>query len=179
MNPLSAEPYCGCDPILLRQYYFKPLRLCYEHYTRWGNTHFPLYPSYAFLKVILQPGALANPASFSPTTTPPVRPGAFAPLRSTTSTRRQGDATSSGPRGHAGRGRWEIVRQKNRYNAITNTACNNNNSNKIAAAAAALSTTARIVAVAATTARIVAVAAATTAAETIATIEAPETIATK
>jgi len=34
MNPLTAEPYCGCDPLLLRQYYFPPLKLCYEHLTR-------------------------------------------------------------------------------------------------------------------------------------------------
>ena len=34
MNALTAEPYCGCDPLLLRQYYFPPLRLCYEHHTR-------------------------------------------------------------------------------------------------------------------------------------------------
>ena len=34
MNPLTAEPYCGCDPLLLHQYYFPPLRLCYEHHTR-------------------------------------------------------------------------------------------------------------------------------------------------
>ena len=34
MNPLTAEPYCGCDPLLLRQYYFPPLQLCYEHFTR-------------------------------------------------------------------------------------------------------------------------------------------------
>ena len=34
VNPLTAEPYCGCDPLLLRQYYFPPLKLCYEHLTR-------------------------------------------------------------------------------------------------------------------------------------------------
>ena len=34
MNPLTAEPYCGCDPLLLRQYYFPPLNLCYEHFTQ-------------------------------------------------------------------------------------------------------------------------------------------------
>ena len=34
VNPLTAEPYCGCDPVLLRQYYFAPLQLCYEHHTR-------------------------------------------------------------------------------------------------------------------------------------------------
>ena len=34
MNPLTAEPYCGCDPLLLRQYYYPPLKLCYEHLTR-------------------------------------------------------------------------------------------------------------------------------------------------
>ncbi len=34
VNPLSAEPYCGCDAVLLRQYYFNPLGLCYEHFTR-------------------------------------------------------------------------------------------------------------------------------------------------
>ena len=34
MNALTAEPYCGCDPLLLRQYYFSPLGLCYEHNTR-------------------------------------------------------------------------------------------------------------------------------------------------
>ena len=34
MNARTAEPYCGCDPLLLRQYYFPPLRLCYEHHTR-------------------------------------------------------------------------------------------------------------------------------------------------
>ncbi len=34
MNPLTAEPFCGCDPLLLRQYYFPPLKLCYEHFTR-------------------------------------------------------------------------------------------------------------------------------------------------
>ncbi len=34
VNPLSAEPYCGCDPVLLEQYYFRPLQLCYEHFTR-------------------------------------------------------------------------------------------------------------------------------------------------
>ena len=34
MNALTAEPYCGCDPLLLRQYYFSPLQLCYEHHTR-------------------------------------------------------------------------------------------------------------------------------------------------
>lgn len=34
MNPLTAEPYCGCDPLLLRQYYFPPLNLCYEHFTK-------------------------------------------------------------------------------------------------------------------------------------------------
>ena len=34
MNALTAEPYCGCDPLLLRQYFFSPLGLCYEHNTR-------------------------------------------------------------------------------------------------------------------------------------------------
>ena len=34
MNPLTAEPFCGCDPLLLRQYYSPPLKLCYEHLTR-------------------------------------------------------------------------------------------------------------------------------------------------
>lgn len=34
VNPLTAEPFCGCDPILLRQYFYTPLNLCYEHNTR-------------------------------------------------------------------------------------------------------------------------------------------------
>ena len=34
MNPLTAEPFCGCDPMLLKQYYSPPLKLCYEHFTR-------------------------------------------------------------------------------------------------------------------------------------------------
>jgi len=34
MNPLTAEPICGCDPMLLKQYYSPPLKLCYEHFTR-------------------------------------------------------------------------------------------------------------------------------------------------
>ena len=34
MNPLTAEPYCGCDPLLLRQYYSPSVKLCYEHFTR-------------------------------------------------------------------------------------------------------------------------------------------------
>ena len=34
MNPETAEPYCGCDPLLLKQYFYKPLKLCYEHFTK-------------------------------------------------------------------------------------------------------------------------------------------------
>ena len=34
INPVTAEPYCGCDPLLLNQYFYKPLKLCYEHYTK-------------------------------------------------------------------------------------------------------------------------------------------------
>ena len=33
-NPDTAEPYCGCDSVLLNQYYYSPLKLCYEHFTK-------------------------------------------------------------------------------------------------------------------------------------------------
>ena len=33
-NPDTAEPYCGCDSVLLHQYYYSPLKLCYEHFTK-------------------------------------------------------------------------------------------------------------------------------------------------
>ena len=34
INPDTAEPYCGCDQTLLKQYFYSPLSLCYEHFTR-------------------------------------------------------------------------------------------------------------------------------------------------
>ena len=34
VNPLTTEPYCGCDPVLLKQYYHAPLKLCYEQLSR-------------------------------------------------------------------------------------------------------------------------------------------------
>ena len=34
INPATAEPYCGCDSSLLAQYFYKPLKLCYEHFTK-------------------------------------------------------------------------------------------------------------------------------------------------
>ena len=34
INPDTAEPYCGCDSILLNQYFYKPMKLCYEHFTK-------------------------------------------------------------------------------------------------------------------------------------------------
>ena len=43
MNPGTAEPYCGCDPLLLKQYYYPPLKLCYEHFTKGPCEHGSLY----------------------------------------------------------------------------------------------------------------------------------------
>ena len=34
INPATAEPYCGCDSSLLSQYFYKPMKLCYEHFTK-------------------------------------------------------------------------------------------------------------------------------------------------
>ena len=34
INPATAEPYCGCDSSLLAQYFYKPMKLCYEHSTK-------------------------------------------------------------------------------------------------------------------------------------------------
>jgi len=34
INPLTTEPYCGCDSVLLNQYYYSPLKLCYEQLSR-------------------------------------------------------------------------------------------------------------------------------------------------
>ena len=34
VNPLTTESYCSCDPDLLSQYFYPPLKLCYEHFTK-------------------------------------------------------------------------------------------------------------------------------------------------
>jgi len=34
VNPLTTEAYCSCDPDLLSQYFYPPLKLCYEHFTK-------------------------------------------------------------------------------------------------------------------------------------------------
>jgi hypothetical protein len=34
VNPLTTESYCSCDPELLNQYFYPPLKLCYEHFTK-------------------------------------------------------------------------------------------------------------------------------------------------
>ena len=33
-EPQTGEPYCGCDPSLLHQYFYPSLGLCYEHMTK-------------------------------------------------------------------------------------------------------------------------------------------------
>jgi hypothetical protein len=34
VNPVTTEAYCSCDPDLLSQYFYPPLKLCYEHFTK-------------------------------------------------------------------------------------------------------------------------------------------------